>query len=60
VTDFSGIDTVRGGPGGDTCLATLDDSGGDTIFGGPGVDIWDADMTDAVHTVEDQIQCFAD
>ena len=60
LTDFDGIDSVNGGLGHDSCLATLDGSGGDVIRGGPGNDIWDADSGDDVAGVEQQIQCFAD
>jgi hypothetical protein len=60
LTDFRGVDEINGGSGNDSCLATLDDQGGDEIHGGPGVDIWDADPSDEVHAVEQQVQCFAE
>jgi hypothetical protein len=55
-----GTDSIHGGLGSDSCLATFDNHGGDTIVGGPGTDIWYADPGDHASTVEKKIICFAD
>jgi RTX calcium-binding nonapeptide repeat (4 copies) len=60
LTDFSGVDVVRGGIGNDQCLATADGSGGDHVRGGPGTDTGDADASDVVSSVEVRAVCFAE
>jgi Ca2+-binding RTX toxin-like protein len=49
----TGIDTVSGGKGDDSCLATWDDRGGDSVIGGPGHDIYGADAGDRVSSAEE-------
>ncbi len=60
LTDFAGIDVIRGGTGADQCLATSDGSGGDHVLGGPGRDTGDADASDAMSSVEIEGVCYAE